>query len=53
MEKVFFGTKKIQKLGRVQLTMALLDNLNLKEGNEVCIYLDVKNKQIIIKEGKK
>lgn len=53
MKKVLFDTKKIQKLGRIQLNPRLLDNLNLQVGDELEIYLDTNENQIILKKKNK
>ncbi|MBU9169582.1 hypothetical protein [Burkholderia gladioli] len=46
--KVHFGTKKVQKMGRVALTDALLRNAGIQEGDSVDLYFDATTKVIII-----
>lgn len=46
--KVHFGTKKVQKMGRVALTEALLRNAGIQEGDSVDLYFDATTKVIII-----
>ncbi|HDR9105135.1 hypothetical protein [Burkholderia semiarida] len=46
--KVHFGTKKVQKMGRVALTDALLRNAGIQEGDSVDLYFDATTKAIII-----
>jgi len=46
--KVHFGTKKVQKMGRVALTEALLRNAGIQEGDSVDLYFDSTTKAIII-----
>ena len=46
--KVFFDTRRIQKLGRVALGDQILRNAGLEEGDQVDIYFDAVTKRIII-----
>jgi hypothetical protein len=46
--KIHFGTKKIQKMGRVALSEALLRNAGVHEGDLVDLYFDATTKAIII-----
>lgn len=46
--KIHFGTKKVQKMGRVALTEALLRNAGIQEGDSVDLYFDATTKAIII-----
>ena len=46
---ITFGRIKIQKLNRIALPKILLDNLNLKIGNEVELFLDLEKEEIKIK----
>lgn len=46
--KIHFGTKKVQKMGRVVLTEALLRNAGIQEGDSVDLYFDATTKAIII-----
>ena len=48
IEKVLFRTVNIQKLGRIALPKELMENLDLFVGQKIVIYLDVKNRQIIL-----
>lgn len=49
--KVHFGTKKVQKMGRVALTEALLRNAGIQEGDSVDLYFDATTKVIIIERA--
>ena len=49
--KVHFGTKKVQKMGRVALTEALLRNAGIHEGDSVDLYIDATTKVIIIERS--
>ncbi|EIF28992.1 hypothetical protein BCh11DRAFT_04420 [Burkholderia sp. Ch1-1] len=49
--KVLFGTKKVQKTGRVALTEQLLHNAGLQEGDSVDIYFDSSTKTIILERS--
>lgn len=46
--KIHFGTKKVQKMGRVALTEALLRNAGIQEGDSVDLYFDATTKAIIV-----
>ncbi len=46
--KIHFGTKKVQKMGRIALTEALLRNAGIQEGDSVDLYFDATTKAIII-----
>lgn len=46
--KIHFGTKKVQKMGRVALTEALMRNAGIKEGDSVNLYFDATTKAIIV-----
>jgi len=48
--KVLLDTKKIQKLGRIVLSDALLRNAGLQVGDPVEIYFDAVSKHIIIQK---
>jgi hypothetical protein len=48
MSRVLFDKKTVQKHGRVVLTRALLGNLNLREGDEVDLFFDSKDKAVVI-----
>ena len=50
---ITFGKVKIQKLNRIALPKALLDNLNLDIGSEIELFLDLEKEEIKIKEVKK
>jgi len=52
-KEITFGKVKIQKLNRIALPKALLDNLNLDIGSEIELFLDLEKEEIKIKEGKK
>ncbi len=49
--KVLFGTKTVQKMGRVVLGETLLKNAGLQEGDEVEIYFDAVHKCIVIQRA--
>lgn len=49
MNKVYFGTAKIQALRRVALDANLLANLGLAQNDTLCIYLDVERGEIVLK----
>jgi ribosomal 50S subunit-recycling heat shock protein len=46
--KISFGTKKVQKTGRVALTEALMRNAGIKVGDSVDLYFDITTKAIIV-----
>ena len=49
--KVHFGTKKVQKMGRVALSEALLRNAGIQEGDSVDLYFDATTKVIIVERS--
>lgn len=49
--KVHFGTKKVQKMGRIALTEQLLRNAGLQEGDSVDLYFDATTKAIIVERS--
>jgi antitoxin component of MazEF toxin-antitoxin module len=51
IEKVSFGTMKIQKLRRVALDAHLLETLNLREGDAVQVELDVATATIVMRKA--
>ena len=51
IEKVSFGTTKIQKLRRVALDAHLLETLNLREGDAVQVELDVATATIVMRKA--
>ena len=51
--KVFFDTKKVQKLGRISLSEQLLRNAGLQEGDAVNIYFDASTKCIVLERSDK
>lgn len=46
--KIHFGTKKVQKMGRIALTEALLRNAGIQEGDSVDLYFEVTTKAIVV-----
>lgn len=46
--KIHFGTKKVQKMGRVALGDALLRNAGIQEGDSVDLYFEATTKSIIV-----
>lgn len=51
-KRVKFGNLKIQKLNRIALPSSLLENLNLNISDNIELFLDVANDEIIIKKVK-
>jgi len=51
-KEVTFGDVKIQKLNRIAIPKALLDNLDLDIGSEVELVLDIERNEIVIKPKK-
>lgn len=50
--KIHFGSKKIQKMGRVALTEALLRNAGIQEGDSVDLYFNATTKAIIVERAR-
>lgn len=46
--KIHFGTKKVQKMGRIALSEALLRNAGIQEGDSVDLYFEATTKAIIV-----
>lgn len=46
--KVHFGTKKVQTMGRVAVTEALLRNAGIRERDSVDLYFGARTKAIIV-----
>ena len=46
--KISFGTKKVQKMGRIALPDALLRNAGIQEGDSVDLYFDATTRAIIV-----
>lgn len=46
--KIHFGTKKVQKMGRIVLSEALLRNAGIQEGDSVDLYFEATTKAIIV-----
>ena len=51
MKKVSFGVISVQKGRRITLDGSLLQNLGIKEGDPVELFLDIKDEAIIIKKS--
>ena len=51
-KRVKFGNLKVQKLNRIALPSSLLDNLNIKISDNVELFLDIVNDEIIIRKVK-
>ncbi|MGE1001446.1 hypothetical protein [Ralstonia pseudosolanacearum] len=49
--KISFGTKKVQKMGRVALPEALLRNAGIQEGDSVDLYFDANTKAIVVERA--
>lgn len=52
-KRVKFGVSKVQQLNRIVLPSALLENVGLKIGSDVEMFLDIETNEIIIKRLKK
>lgn len=52
-KRVKFGKLKIQQLNRVALPTSLLENLDLKIGDDVELFLDIEKEEIVVKKVKK
>ena len=50
MKKVSFGITSVQKGRRIILDDSLLQNLDIKEGDPVELFLDVKEEAIIVRK---
>jgi bifunctional DNA-binding transcriptional regulator/antitoxin component of YhaV-PrlF toxin-antitoxin module len=50
IQKVSFGTVKIQKLRRIALPSNLLETLGLLEGDDISVELNVETAEIVIKK---
>ncbi|MBI2629170.1 hypothetical protein HYW74_03735 [Candidatus Pacearchaeota archaeon] len=53
VKRIKFGDLKIQKLNRVALPNSLLENLGLKPSDDVELFLDIEDNEIIIKKLKR
>ena len=51
-KRVKFGNLKIQKLNRIALPSSLLENLDLNISDNIELFLDIANDEIIIKKVK-
>lgn len=49
-EEILFKKAKIQGLNRVAIPKELLENLNLKEGDSIFLYYDLKKKSINLRK---
>jgi len=49
-EGILFRKGRIQGLNRIAIPKELLENLNLKEGDEIAIYFDPEKESIIMKK---
>ena len=50
--KVYLGTKRIQKLGRVAIDDAALKNARMRVGDDIEIYFDTDTSAILIEKAK-
>lgn len=50
--KVYLGTKRIQKLGRVAIDDAALKNARMRVGDDIEIYFDTDTSAIVIEKAK-
>lgn len=51
IQKVSYGTTKIQKLRRIALAEHLLGTLGIKEGDVVSVDLDIPTEAIVIRKA--
>ncbi len=51
MKKVSFGITSVQKGRRIILDDSLLQNLDIKEGDPVELFLDIREEAIIVKKS--
>jgi len=52
MGKVLFDTTSLQKSRRILLPAPLLQNLNLKQGDPLDVFLDTDAQEIVVKKAK-
>lgn len=52
MKEVYFKGSKIQVGQRIKIPQPIIDTLNLKTGQKIIIKLNLKKKEIVIKEEK-
>ncbi len=52
MVDILFKNNKIQKGHRIKIPQAIIDTLNLKEGEKILIKFDAIKKKIIIEKQK-
>lgn len=50
-KEILFKKGKIQGLNRVVIPQELLENIGVKEGDDITIYFNVINSSIILKKG--
>lgn len=48
MKEIIFKDGKVQKGHRIKIPKAIIDTLDIKEGQKVLIKFDVKTKKIIL-----
>lgn len=53
MVKVVFKGAKIQTGDRIKIPKAIVDTLGLSSGENIVLYFDAENREIVIKEDKK
>jgi bifunctional DNA-binding transcriptional regulator/antitoxin component of YhaV-PrlF toxin-antitoxin module len=51
-EIIFQKKVKIQALNRIALSPELLENLDLKMGDDVSVFLDTEKQQIVVRKEK-
>lgn len=51
-EVIFQRKVKIQALNRIALSPELLENMNLKVGDDVSVFFDTEKQQIIVRKEK-
>ncbi len=53
MTEIIFKDNKIQTGYRIKIPKAIIDTLELKEGQDVLIKLDADKKRLVVEVGKK
>ena len=52
MKEIIFKDGKVQKGHRIKIPKALIDTLDIKEGEKILIKFDVKSKKMIVEVEK-
>jgi antitoxin component of MazEF toxin-antitoxin module len=53
MKEIIFDDKVLQKENRVKIPNAIINSLNIREGDSLTVILDIKEECIKIRKGKK